>query len=207
MNIVTKSAIVVQEKDNILVVDSRLIAIDLGIEWEVFENICFVLFKESVPYLTAFDLLAIQLKADYLDICIKKLDQDYIQNIFSPYWTNKEKITFAWMSHCVLMDISHNDLCRSSEFGRVHLWFNTNYGIAIKDSQLIPVIAKKGQRPDFLIKVDGVIFPVECKLKFDSKAITQLQKYMKLWGVKHGYAVAPKFTVSLPNNIEKIVCP
>ena len=32
MNIVTKSAIVIQEKDNILVVDSRLIAIDLGIE-------------------------------------------------------------------------------------------------------------------------------------------------------------------------------
>lgn len=56
--------------------------------------------------------------------------------------------------------------------------------------------------PDAWVEKDGELIPVEAKfLNFNGKALKQLQRYMSVYGTKHGYAVAQDLTVNLPDSI------
>ncbi|PHJ69113.1 hypothetical protein VF14_02955 [Nostoc linckia z18] len=54
-----------------LVVDSRLIAQELGIDFELLDELSYLLWNRSVEYLSAFDLLSIWLIASYDDFAVK----------------------------------------------------------------------------------------------------------------------------------------
>ena len=60
---------------------------------------------------------------------------------------------------------------------------------------------ESGRRPDFLVLDNGVRYPVECKKVFNRKSLNQLEQYMVEMDVNRGYAVAPKLTIKLPDNI------
>lgn len=200
-----KSIDVIKQGDR-LVVDSRLIADDLGIDLKIFSSVCVSTFNEVPEYLSAFDLLVIWQRSDYLGFDIKCYIEQ-IKSLFYPHWDEKEKNTFDWLACAVVSDVSNNIISRSCEVGKTHKWFKENHGVAIPGSKLIPVVAKNKKRPDFLVEIQGCVYPVECKLKFGTPALSQLKGYMKLWNVHQGFAVATQFIIGLPANITAIHCP
>jgi hypothetical protein len=71
-------------------------------------------------------------------------------------------------------------------------------------SQLIPgahivdAPFRHQQKPDFFIEREGMISPVEIKLRnFTNHHVKQLRRYMTLYNCQTGYAVAPKLTGKL----------
>lgn len=78
-------------------------------------------------------------------------------------------------------------------------------------SKLIPsakVIKKKNIKdnyPDVWVDVNGAIRPVEIKLrKFDNRALRQLMRYIKVYKVDLGYAVARELACKLPSCVSFI---
>jgi hypothetical protein len=195
----------VQEHNNTLVVDSRLIAERLGIEWELLEHLIFDLWKSPVERLTVWDLLALWQNASHKDINLPAMSE--IIDEFYPYLAPQERITFSRLNLAVVSEIAWTMQCRESELGRVHSWFSRNAHAFIDGGKLRKVESIKGKRPDFLVEQGGTVYPVECKLFFNKTALKQLQGYMKLWNVSRGYAVAPKLVCSLPKSVVFIKCP
>jgi len=205
-DIVKQSAIEVVTVGDVLVVDSRLVALDLGIEHETFYSVCVNTFGTVPGYLSAFDLLVVWQRSDYLGFDVKCYVQQ-LKNLFYPHFDEKDKATFDWIACAVVTDISNNIISRNSEHGKVHKWFKLNHSAVIPGSKIIKVVAKNKKRPDFLIKLNGLTYPVECKLSFGTNALKQLQGYMKLWNAPIGFAVASKFVVKMPSNIVVIQSP
>ena len=90
----------------------------------------------------------------------------------------------------------------TNEYSTVHTWVRRNMAEIIG----LDVIDKfpsldSGRRPDFIVLGDGVKYPVECKKTFNKRSLNQLEQYMIEMNVDKGYAVAPKKTIELPNNI------
>ncbi|MBW4675952.1 MAG: hypothetical protein KME52_18595 [Desmonostoc geniculatum HA4340-LM1] len=188
-----------------LVVDSRLIAEELGIDSELLDELSHLLWDRSVEYLSAFDLLAIWLIASYDDIKLPNV----VETVDKFYFCLDEqsRTSLHWLKHAVISEIAWCIKCRSSEQGRVHAWFSKNFKLFIPNGELVKFVSKNKKRPDFLIKIDGIVYPVECKLTFNKPALIQLQGYIKTWDVSQGFAVAPKTTCDLPTNISFIQCP
>ena len=199
----TMSSLAVSEVQGQLVVDSRLIAEELGIAFELWEFSVVSALGSFPSNLSIWNLLAIMrhssLTAD-TDWDIPKL----IDKVFYFALTENDKWTVNWLKLAVIEGIGSDILARTSESGLIHPWFQANYKNFITNAELVPVIAKQGKRPDFLVNIDGVVCPVECKLIFGKPALKQLQGYMNLWQSSIGYAVANKFKVNLPSNIIKI---
>jgi hypothetical protein len=199
------SELQVSEIQGQLVVDSRLIADELGIAFEVWEHLVFSALTNSPSYLSVWNLLAIMRHSSLNgDVGFGMNIPNLIDQAFYPYLTESDRWTVAWLRLAVNEGIGADISCRTSEQGLIHNWFVGNYKRFIASAELTPVIAKQGKRPDFLVTVDGITFPVECKLVFGKPAFKQLQGYMNLWQSSIGYAVANKFTVNLPSNIIKI---
>jgi hypothetical protein len=60
----------------------------------------------------------------------------------------------------------------------------------------------KGHKPDGFILLGGETMPVEAKVKaFTNKSLEQLEWYMRVYGMKHGVAVAQELTCALPDHI------
>lgn len=62
-------------------------------------------------------------------------------------------------------------------------------------------------RPDFFVEVDGQIRVVEVKKKvIDKSALRQVLRYINIYKVDLGYAVAPECAVELPKNVRFVRC-
>lgn len=90
----------------------------------------------------------------------------------------------------------------TSEYSTVHTWVRKNMAelIGVNVIDKFPSL-KSGRRPDFLVVENNIQYPVECKKVFNKKSLNQLEQYMIEMGVTKGYAVAPKKTIDLPENI------
>jgi len=191
--------------DGIVVVDSRLITPELDIEWEIFESVIVDLWGVPRRTLSVWDLLAIWQHLTYLGISCPTMSKLIDEVCF--FLDERETITVCRLKLAVVTEISLMIQARTSEVGRVHSWFLRNAHLSIDGGTLVEVKTIEGKRPDFLVKKDGVVFPVECKLEFNKTAVKQLQRYMKLWRVTKGYAVAPMLKCELPASIVFIKSP
>lgn len=114
----------------------------------------------------------------------------------------KTAIIFSCMENFKLHMIAPKNNKTTSEYSTVHTWVRRNMsaiiGLDVVDK--FPSL-ESGRRPDFLVVDSGVKYPVECKKVFNKKSLNQLEQYMLEMGVEKGYAVAPKKTIDIPNNI------
>lgn len=180
--------------DEVLVKDSELfcsLALDI---WD------------EIPYsLSQWDILALWRIASMKSTRIVGIPA-FIDSHFSQM-SDHESLTFAHIKQSVMIDISHSLNCTSGELGFVHRWFEQNHSQVIPGSKLVKVESKDQKRPDFLVELDGKVYPVECKLTFSDKGKKQLLNYIRLWGSSHGYAVAIRFTSRQSKLITQINCP
>jgi hypothetical protein len=195
----------VENKDGILVVDSRLIAQELRIEHKSLEDFLVSHFGYAKEKLSILDILGVRAKCfTYSDFNIGfNLDKliDFILYNKEGLINEEDRCNIVWMWAAIKYESLHNFSSSCSELGGVHPWFRSNYQTLIPNSKLIPVISKNKKRPDFLVDINGKVFPVECKRKFTAKSLKQLLGYMKLWKVKTGYAVAEVLKCELPSFI------
>lgn len=202
--------ITIVQQDDTLVVDSRLIAEHLGIDHRDLENFLISHFGYAKQKLSILDVLGFRAKCfTYSDFELGfKLDKliDFILND-SDCLTNEDfRRNIIWMWAAIKYESMHNFASRFGEVGSVHPWFRANHATLIPGSKLIPVVAKNKKRPDFLVDINGDVFPVECKLEFTATSLKQLLGYMKLWKVKTGYAVAETLSCELPPSVIFFLC-
>lgn len=195
----------VENKNGILVVDSRLIAEELGIEHKTLQNFLISHFEYAKQRLSILDVLGFRARCfTYSDFNLGfKLDKliDFMLNHPEYRVSEDTHRNIVWMWAAIKYESLHNFASSCSELGSVHPWFRANYATLIPNSKLIPVVAKNKKRPDFLVDINGDIFPVECKREFTAASLKQLLGYMKLWKVKTGYAVAETLKCNLPPSV------
>lgn len=198
------------QQDDSLVVDSRLIAEHLGIDHRDLENFLISHFGYAKQKLSTLDVLGFRAKCfTYSDFELGfKLDKliDFILNNSDCLTDEDFRRNIIWMWAAIKYESMHNFASRFCEAGSVHPWFRDNHATLIPNSKLIPVVAKNKKRPDFLVDVNGDVFPVECKLEFTATSLKQLLGYMKLWKVKTGYAVAETLKCELPPSVIFFLC-
>lgn len=80
--------------------------------------------------------------------------------------------------------------------------FKKNVDKCISNARIITKKVIDKNYPDAWVAIGEEELPVEMKRdKFNEKALRQLQRYMKVYQTNRGIAVAPKLSVSLPDNI------
>lgn len=194
-------SLAIERRNDQLVVDSRVIAQELGIEHRAFKQLCQDLWEKEVTTLSVFDILSLKLWAYYGDVpfnCFPLL------NKLEKHLDHQAQLTYAVLKTAVISEIANIE--RNKEFKNIHTWFNTNYQHAIPNGTLVKVISRDRKRPDFVVVIENVEYPVECKINFNAAGLKQLKNYMRLWKVNKGYAVAQKLSCSLPDNIIFIKC-
>lgn len=112
--------------------------------------------------------------------------------------------------HSILDDLkikvvsdNHGKNTKISEYSDIHTWVRLSSGMGFIEGYKLD----SGRVPDFVSVEQGKHYPVECKIKFNSKSLNQLRTYMVEMGVSKGYAVAVTLDVELPENIEFIEVP
>lgn len=114
----------------------------------------------------------------------------------------RQAVLCASIENFKLRMVAPNTNKSTNEYSLVHTWVRRNManilGLDIIDK--FPSL-ESGRRPDFLVLDNGVRYPVECKKVFNRKSLNQLEQYMVEMDVDRGYAVAPKLTIDLPENI------
>lgn len=87
-----------------------------------------------------------------------------------------------------------------SEFS-YHKLFNDAYP-TLYGGEIVEVKNDGKNIPDAWVRQEGVLIPVEIKLrKFDGAALKQLQRYMSVYSCGKGIAVAETLSTELPSNI------
>lgn len=141
----------------------------------------------------------------------KDFDQYHILKSHLDELVFEETELHSYLRHAVIMECMtnynlsmqpKNNNKTTSEYSTVHTWVRRNMaeliGLDVVDK--FPSL-ESGRRPDFLVIDDGINYPVECKKVFSKRGLNQLEQYMVEMGVDKGYAVAPKKTIELPDNI------
>lgn len=119
-----------------------------------------------------------------------------------------ERESFVWLCAGIKFEVYSHFTGRLGEIGRVHSWFKENAGDAIPGATIVSRRGRQGiGKPDFWVEIEGLLYPVECKLRFDNKALKQLQRYILGWNTFKGFAVAPEVKCGIPANITFIQCP
>jgi hypothetical protein len=191
--------------DGVLVVNFREFAKQVELPYERLEALCVDVWKTVPEDLSIYDLMVLWREITYAGL--NSLETLSCIDSFQYFMSDQEFATFCRLKFSVVVDASLVLAGRSGEHGRVHSWFTRNVGSVIPGASLIKVKAIQNKRPDFLVSIDRVVFPVECKLSFNKSALKQLQGYMSLWEVDRGFAVAPNLKCKLPPQIEFIQCP
>lgn len=66
---------------------------------------------------------------------------------------------------------------------------------------------KKGHKPDFMVRIDGKIRPVEVKKnKAHGSDVGQILRYIAIYEADKGYLVAPCCSAEIPSTVEFIEC-
>ena len=203
--------IAITQYENTFVVDSRLIADRLGVEHKVLQIFLISHFGYAKERLSILDVLGFRARCfTYSNFDLGfKLDKliDFMLNHSEILISEDFYRNIVWMWAAIKYESSHNFAASCHELGSVHPWFRANHATLLPNSKLIPVVAKNNKRPDFLVDIDGKIFPVECKLEFTATSLKQLLGYMKLWNVKTGYAVAETLKCELPSSVVFFLSP
>lgn len=129
-------------------------------------------------------------------------DLDLIEELTDHHLHLKTAIIFESMNNFKAYMTPKNTGQTTNEYSTVHTWVRRNMADIIG----LDVIDKfpsldSGRRPDFIVLDNGVKYPVECKKTFNKRSLNQLEQYMIEMGVNKGYAVAPKLSIELPDNI------
>lgn len=171
-------------------------------------------YPENITELDIHDLLALSttpilLKDNGIDTAFKLLN---LADNISDYLIPSQKATYTIMRVNCEMEVNRLIIHRCKETETVQKWFNTNYNKCIENSKLVKfnknnpkLKSLKLKRPDALVDIGGIIYPVECKIKFLNHHLKQLRGYMELMNVNKGYAVALKFSDSLERS-DDIIC-
>lgn len=124
---------------------------------------------------------------------------------FNDFKNNKQNIKIWDYPHLLdsvfteLLSVKHSFI--ANEF-HLHKKFKENYKLFFPKAEILKVKNSPENIPDFWLKENNVIFPVEIKLKkFDKTALSQLLKYMDFYKSEKGVAVAPILKTKLPENI------
>lgn len=129
-------------------------------------------------------------------------DLDLIEGLTDHHLHLKTAIIFESMNNFKTFSNPIDKRKTTNEYSTTHTWvrrkMSSLIGLDVIDK--FPSL-ESGRRPDFLVFDNGVKYPVECKIVFTKRALNQLQQYMIEMNVDKGYAVAPKKTIELPNNI------
>ena len=135
------------------------------------------------------------LKSHLDDLIIEELDSD-------DHMYLRAGIILECMNNFKSHTTPRNNNKTTSEYSTVHTWVRRNMAelIGLKVVDKFSSL-ESGRRPDFLVLDDEVRYPVECKKVFNKRSLNQLEQYMIEMGVNKGYAVAPKLTIKLPDNI------
>jgi hypothetical protein len=85
----------------------------------------------------------------------------------------------------------------------VQFYFFDNLDKYLPGASRLDLEMHSSHRPDgFVVLADGAIAPVEVKLnKFTQKSLSQLKRYMSVYGLNKGVAVAPILRCVLPENV------
>jgi len=171
-------------------------------------------YPQHITELDIYDLLALSttailLKDNGIDTAFKLLNlADNISDCLTP----PQKATYTIIRVNCQMEVNRLIIHKCKETETVQKWFNTNYSNCISNSKLVKfdknnILLKplKLKRPDALVNIEGVIYPVECKIRFLNHHLKQLRGYMKLMNVDKGYAVASEFSDNLERS-EDIIC-
>lgn len=90
----------------------------------------------------------------------------------------------------------------SHELRLAQPYFSANIGTLLPNAVLLNEKKLVGGLCDFLVMVDGEKRPVEVKRDvFDRAAMTQLRRYMNVYGSSHGYAAAPSIACELDSDM------
>lgn len=146
------------------------------------------------------DVLAIVRVSSLLNIQCKFSD---ILNIADSLQTENSMVD-SILRMSIVECISYESIGRMREVSTVHPWFSQNYQKYIPNSQIAEPYSINRKRPDFIVSINEVHYPVECKLTFGVDGLRKLKMYMKLWRVNKGFAVGKRSTVEFPPNIEFI---
>ena len=167
----------VTEQNGDLVVDSRLIAARLDIQHETFMRFVVSHFGYSKADLSILDLLGIRARCfTYSDYELGfKLDKIIGLIIESDALGNDLRANLTWMFSAIKYEATNNWKSTTQELGGVHAWFRQNHQSVIPNSKLVKVVARDKKRPDFLVRLDDLIYPVECKIEFTSQSLKQLK--------------------------------
>lgn len=104
--------------------------------------------------------------------------------------------------HYIIYTLYTNLKDATCEFS-LHEKFRCEYKRLLGEkSEIVKVKTHPKHIPDFFVKIDGRLLPVEIKAqKFGDKAQEQLKRYMKFYGCENGIAVAPKLSTKLDQSI------
>jgi hypothetical protein len=185
-------------------ITSEVLASELGLSIEDFQEFLKASFVKDVKVFNCFTILAlsqitIYIKFPKLEARLKTFFT--LGNNLAFLSGEDTDVVYRSLERAVITEFASTLRGIDSEIISVHPWFEKNYSNLISGSKLIPVKAINRKRPDFLIELNSLIIPVECKKVFSVRSLSQLQGYMKLWKVNKGVAVANKYTCSLPSNI------
>jgi len=171
-------------------------------------------FPKDITHLGIYDLLALStttilLTENGTDVGYKLIGIAEEMSVFLPHIQQR---AFDYLRMSCFGEVTRIVKYQLEEKERVQNWFNKNYSKVIPEGNLIKFTKSNAQlkalklkRPDALISIDGIIYPVECKLDFRNYNLKQLRGYMDLIKVDKGYAVAPKFSDSLERS-DDIIC-
>jgi hypothetical protein len=185
-----------------LVVPVAWIADETGIGLEALSEMVKDHFGYEKEFLSVLDLFGVWSKCVYQDFDVAfKLNKLIGEILRSGIVDEEERANYTWIKAAIFYELSNNWTATFCEVDSIHPYFRKNHATLIPGSELIKVTAKQKKRPDFLVKVEGVVYPVECKIEFTNQGLKQLQGYMKIWNAEKGYAVARKLKSKLPKNI------
>lgn len=193
---------------NIILADNKIslsivfVASELNVDLAEFTARVKKHFGYSKDYLTILDLFGIWSRCIYKDFDIAIDFAELLDELInSSLVSDEDRVNFTWIRSGILYELANNWALASTEIGEIHPYFRRNYADLIPGSTLVKVVARGKKRPDFLVSIEGIIYPVECKIEFMSAGKKQLEGYMKRWNVEKGYAVAKKLICKLPKNI------
>lgn len=117
-------------------------------------------------------------------------------------YTGDKKEYFISLQMVLMHHIHMMQKGESSE-KNIHDWFKKNVSILGENAYVVDHEHPIGKyRADFLCKVHGKEIIVEIKKdQVDKKALRQIEKYLKISGVRMGILIGSELKVKLPENI------
>ncbi len=127
------------------------------------------------------------------------------EKIIKEFSTLNDFKTFQWWRDAVSFSAIHTMKCLYSEreSNGIQARFKDSINNLNPNAKIINDYKfNKSNVPDFMINIGGLIRPVEIKKgKATGSAIKQISRYINFYNADKGYLVAPKTSVTMPDNV------